>query len=73
MTLDGRVLSLNDQFFVLDLGFVLLSTFVLEKFSDHTSESDKDSMLLRDSHDKAETFEVEDHFKGLFVLLKDSG
>ena len=73
LTFDRSVFSFDEKLFILDLCLRLLSTFVLKEFPDHSSESNKNRMVLRDSHDKAKTFEKEDHFEGFFVFLEDAG
>ena len=73
MTFYICVFSFNDKVFIFDLGFVLLSTFVLKEFSNHTPESCKDTMLLRNSHNETETFKIEDHLESFFILFKNSG
>ena len=72
LTLDGGVFSFDEKLFVVDLCLRLLPTLIFKKFSDHTSESDKDGMFLRDSHDKTETFEKKDHFKGFLIFFENA-
>jgi hypothetical protein len=50
-----------------------MSALILKEFPYHSSKSDEDGMLLGDTHNKAQPFEVVDHLKCLFILLKDAG
>lgn len=50
-----------------------MSTFILKEFSDHSSESGKDTMLLRYSHYETQSFKIKDHFKSFLILFENSG
>ncbi len=72
LTFNGSVFSFDKKVFVLYLWLRLLSAFIFKELSNHASESDKNCMILRDSHDKAETLEKEYHFEGFFIFLEDA-
>lgn len=73
LTLDWCVLSLDDKLFILDLCLGLLSTLVFKELPHHSPEANKDCMFLGNAHNEAKSLKKEDHFKSLFVLLKDPG